>query len=903
MRIRTLATRQDCLKLQESLRSDHAIALWATGVPVPSVELMLHFKKILESRQHKVILFVRTSGVKMLQELAPDFDRDTTFHLESANIMRYCEFIKLIFTHDYCLAGEFYKMPCRICLFPHNSSYIYPVGTDQSLYSDYIIYPQNPRECFPFSAYPNSIKANGVVQKLLPGNPKYDILYNKTLRSPEEKIIAYYPTLTSLMSSAFNLSSSVIYRHTKKLIEDVLQKYPDYAFVLRPRVEDFNVGVYCRIADEFKKNELFIYDTQHDNYYFLARCSIFITSYSSIYNNYSIVRSKPAIDFRFNTRDELNIKKEDDRYIAGTASDVLTCMDEILQISTEARAMARQSRDGTHYMFGRTLHYLAENVENMINGEKISKEIVFDKCDSPSATVRDWLILITKATKSGIKFSFPMPHYIRWALEQHIHDQRIALATLRFILVKYANLDYMNGLLISNIYSEIYRALDLISRDTLLRFISFYAKKFPDNVLLVSMHAALLAHRSTANCIDLQALKNTCFELRSVESSIQIAQLLRKYMPTEDIVKHIGVENITSLALPRQTRNICINAGLLYEYDRALFSQFVHNWISKHSGQHFTLHISRQMFVLMLLTCSTKKLLDNLFWGDELFPGEMCIWTHTTSQHDINTVITKIEERFHELPEFHSLLAELYSYHDIESSIQSMHIAIELEPTSGYLQNKLCNYLLQVHKKEEARRLVEHAIANTPDNAWAWMQRADTLEREGNIEAAIAKNRMALSLNKNDSSYMLHLCRRLLIAGNCTESRRICLDTLKRCPNETRFHVLLAEVCLQQGQEEAARRHTQQSLRTTPYALDTIKALLEFYHRHDWFDELFHLCNYAFELSENIPWVHAFAARYFMHGNNGNMAIRHIEKALAIHKNNEHYVQLLDDCRALCDIA
>ncbi len=269
-----LSTHEQCEDLYRKIGYCDAVALWATGLGVQSVELCLALKQEFEKNGHKVVLLMRSSAREIydyFKHLYP-CDHSLAYLCDDVDILRHLHFVKLLFTHDYTIGVPGNTYNTKICLFSHNANARYPYPGQIIDKCSYILSENIDRD-FKFKYSVPDVPSPRLT--VINCNPKFAILHSRYDSCREKKYICFYPTALSLIITDWN--NNIVPKYFTRLIANVLESYPDYKFVLRPRKNDpCNAAFYSQIREKFANNKNFIYDSQDDNYLYLAQAAIFI---------------------------------------------------------------------------------------------------------------------------------------------------------------------------------------------------------------------------------------------------------------------------------------------------------------------------------------------------------------------------------------------------------------------------------------------------------------------------------------------------------------------------------------------------------------------------------------------------------------------------------------------------
>lgn len=422
-----LATAEDCRQLAEQLKKQQKIiALWATTIPRSSVDILLHFRRMLQKRGYFCLFLLKSNAVETFLRLSTPEDRDDFIYIfDRAILLEHCSFIDILFSHDYCCGPDALTFKGKLYYFQHNIFSAGPLPL-RDLYADGLITPSYTHNKLDYSIFPNSLKREFTKDiKIIPaGYPKIDILMEAASHhKPPFKRVTYYPIMLNDFTRRNILSDMFL------LLRDFLTQFftvfPDWEFILRPFPPDRESSFFQDISKEFSQKN-FILDTGEDNVTNLVSCDLFITDYSSSYLNYAYTTLRPTL---FLQPDHGKPLYKDFGYIAQTANEAISALKQALNSLPQWENKLRKLRECHLCHPGQALGYLCDRIESLLQGRMEKDWISLPKQDTPYTTTSAWLRLFSLPIMEKSQFFFPS--FLQEANKLCGQDNRIALAALR----------------------------------------------------------------------------------------------------------------------------------------------------------------------------------------------------------------------------------------------------------------------------------------------------------------------------------------------------------------------------------------------------------------------------------------------------------------------------------------
>lgn len=489
-----LRTPDDCRHLSEVLGGGH-LTLWATTLPRPTVDVLLGFRAELKRRGKRAVLLLYSNALERFCSLCSPENRADTYLLDNMDLLQYCNFIEVLFTHDHCIWRKPENFSKKLVLFKHNLATTALTTTD--VYADYVVTINANTPPFNFSRYPNHRKFTyGKTCTLVPGGyPKLDLLIRRRREygaGPFNRV-AFFPV--SLPFTVGQHGQELYLEAWSELIEGFLCAFPGREFILRPYPPDREAAVFSALRERFAAQPFFYMDMADDNIRYLLSSDLLITDYSSVCLNFSYATLRPVIwlrptapTFRAGSHEDLGI-------MTCSAAQALEAVAHALASLPQWEARIRRKRDLDVSHAGETLDYLADHVDNILKDSPEAEWRVLDKGDTPFDRPADYIRYYVPGrgnawNRGENRWDIPSP--LDWCIEQHGWNPRIALAALRAYVLAWDHLLLVRR---AEIYPQIRLALDMARPEHSLAFLNHRVKKAPHDAAAVVLLAVVLAHR------------------------------------------------------------------------------------------------------------------------------------------------------------------------------------------------------------------------------------------------------------------------------------------------------------------------------------------------------------------------------------------------------------------------
>ena len=489
----TLQTPEDCRQLCNILGREY-VTLWATTLPRPTVDVLFSFRAELERRGNKSILLLTSNAIESFCSLSQHVENENTYVFDNIDLLKYCKFIKVLFTYDHCLwrkPKDFFK---KIVLFKHNLSTTVLTSTD--VCADYVVTINSRTPYFNFKRYPNNLKLTyGKTCTLIPGGyPKLDLLYHRRNMygdGPFNRVV-FFPV--SLPFTIGQHGQNLYFDTWHELIEGFFRRFPEMEFVLRPYPPDRNAPVFKALYALFEGQAHFHMDMSDDNSHYLLSSDILITDYSSVYLNFAYATLRPVIWLRPALKEPWKITSEVG-VVTCSVPQSLDAIGSMLSSLPQWKERIQNKRDQAVSHAGETLLYLADHLDNILNDSPEADWVVLDKGNTPFDCPADYIIYYVPGRDNAWncgKNTWEIPLPLEWSMEQHGWNSQIALAALRAYLVCWEHLLLVRR---AEIYPQIRLALDMARSEHVLGFLNYRLKKNPDDVVASVALAVLLTNQ------------------------------------------------------------------------------------------------------------------------------------------------------------------------------------------------------------------------------------------------------------------------------------------------------------------------------------------------------------------------------------------------------------------------
>ena len=427
-----LNTAQDCARLAKRLGTGPVVALWATGQPRSTVDVMLQFRELLQQRKFKVVLLLRKSAVQNFSGLFSKINDDLVYEFNNNTLLEHCYFFSVLFTHDYCLSGKPKNFSGKIVFFPHNINCMYP--TPRDVFADYVVAVNESYRKFDFSTYPNYIKINkNFNYTIIPaGYPKLDLVISgreKAGKGPHKRV-AFVPVMSNYWREAY---PGQLFKTYSEFISAFCEHFPEYEFIVRPYSTDRNSPLFRKLREKFSAQPRFRLSLEEDNTTYLFSCDLLLTDYSAVARNFCYAALRPVIWLQPTLQIREPYQKVDMGYVTCSAEQCLAAITEALNSCSQWEEHLRRRRAQEVRHAGETLSYLCDNLTNILLDSPPPDWIVLDKGDTPFDKPAAYLRLFARPLQDWARNAAPPP-VVDWFASQHGANHKLALAALRCCL-------------------------------------------------------------------------------------------------------------------------------------------------------------------------------------------------------------------------------------------------------------------------------------------------------------------------------------------------------------------------------------------------------------------------------------------------------------------------------------
>jgi hypothetical protein len=201
-----------------------------------------------------------------------------------------------------------------------------------------------------------------------------NIRYFKQCKLPIDSII-YAPTVTDDHFAEY----VSVPKYGRKIVEALLDGFADYKIIFRPHPHTLQTEDVTKIAEHFRGNKRFIFDSNasfyNDNY---CRSAAMVTDMSGTAFTYAFMTLRPVVFFSHREQDVAkafnNVKYFEDRerigYIATNIAELKEQVARALKNTKRFAWNSRRFRDETVFNLGRAEDYFAENFHCIAEGTK-----------------------------------------------------------------------------------------------------------------------------------------------------------------------------------------------------------------------------------------------------------------------------------------------------------------------------------------------------------------------------------------------------------------------------------------------------------------------------------------------------------------------------------------------------
>ncbi|MDL2272115.1 hypothetical protein LJC23_03685 [Desulfovibrio sp. OttesenSCG-928-I05] len=834
-----LETPADCERAMATLESKASVCLWASGgydgnAPGSrqSVELFLYFKSILEKHQHSVVLFIRSNGIPLLEKFQHLASPHHVYECNDFSLLKHCKQINLVCSYEYVLPERPQGYTGKILIFPHNATVPAIPSHPAVLSADYAISPlKNPvATSFPFHKYPNMVK-HGRFITFIKGNPKFDILAHRHSESSTQgkKYISFYPTLLSV--SSLKLKRHGIDIHFDKklqatycdIIEKTIETYKDHTFVLRPDTFNIHSPFYSGIAKKFQNNKRFIYDTDGDNYRYLAVSDICMTDSSNIVRTFSMALFRPSIDLHICSDKNRDMVKHDFGYYVHNVEQAMQAIADAYRTMPEWQRTLRDQRAKLFPYPETTCEHIARHIPQIFSGENVADWTAIDKHDTPCTTVADWLRLL-KGPDSSWLHVFPTPRLYPWAESKLGHNAIVALAALRAYLRQWSTSVDQNTLVTYKHQTDI--CLEACSPHHAYGMLRHMTRKNPDNLAAHVYFVETLTRYFPQDPLLSASLRAIAakFPLQEIVISHMAARLLRLHdaMPAKKL-SHLFATSFQWGPYDWPARFHPVYAGLLYEGNPAELKSFLSQWQASISGIYGINFLAFTILAHLASHDAGTESLPRSFWLNGEFRDNLTQY-FTRKQLDEAAAALRallLQSSPIQAVEINIHLARLYAAADKQPESLSCARAAEqtqLPPHLLWLHSKLADFYRARSDYKAIERITQKAIQKDPNQGWAHAHLSFALAARGAQDEALASARTAVAVNPDVLWLRDPLVTHLITNGATDEAENILRDTIRRDTNQAWPYGKLAQMYAARGDLDNAISFARQAVDREPQA-------------------------------------------------------------------------------------
>ena len=191
----------------------------------------------------------------------------------------------------------------------------------------------------------------------------------------EEKVLIHAPTVID----ADIADCACLPQHSEKVIEALLENFPDYKVIFRPHPHTAKTAPSLRIAEKHKNNPRFIFDDNGSFYMSnYAKSALMITDFSGTAFTYAFTTLRPVIFFSHN-ENTFQKKFDDHKFVqdrhkigvvAQNINELIKNIRLLLKEKNTFKSKIKKYRDSLIYNLGHSEEYFVENIDYILSGQK-----------------------------------------------------------------------------------------------------------------------------------------------------------------------------------------------------------------------------------------------------------------------------------------------------------------------------------------------------------------------------------------------------------------------------------------------------------------------------------------------------------------------------------------------------
>ena len=201
----------------------------------------------------------------------------------------------------------------------------------------------------------------------------------------EEKVLIHAPTVTDPDIEDY----ACLPKHSEKIIDTLLENFPDYKIIFRPHPHTLKAPAVSRIVDKHRDNPRFAFDNNASFYMSnYAKSALMVTDFSGTAFTYAFTTLRPVVFFSHN---ESAFQKAfegyhfvQDRHKVGTVAqnteELVKNIKSLLKKNNGFKTKIKKYRDSLIYNLENSEDYFIENINFILNDQK-HKEWIYLKVE------------------------------------------------------------------------------------------------------------------------------------------------------------------------------------------------------------------------------------------------------------------------------------------------------------------------------------------------------------------------------------------------------------------------------------------------------------------------------------------------------------------------------------------
>lgn len=202
----------------------------------------------------------------------------------------------------------------------------------------------------------------------------------------EEKVLIHAPTVTDPDIEDY----ACLPKHSEKIIDTLLENFPDYKIIFRPHPHTLKAPAVSRIVDKHRDNPRFAFDNNASFYMSnYAKSALMVTDFSGTAFTYAFTTLRPVVFFSHNESAFQKAFEEyhfvQDRHKVGTVAqnteELVKNIKSLLKKNNGFKTKIIKYRDSLIYNLENSEDYFVENINFILNDQK-HKEWIYLKVES-----------------------------------------------------------------------------------------------------------------------------------------------------------------------------------------------------------------------------------------------------------------------------------------------------------------------------------------------------------------------------------------------------------------------------------------------------------------------------------------------------------------------------------------